>query len=164
MGRSLAPRVYILIAGVLLTGISFVVGIDPTTAYTVNFAQPGGECRNLDLNIDARTGETLRCFGRDGSRRDLPSFTAEEKDRVYTLAAQLGGDADGLTADDRSRIESVVHEITAAKGDPGDLGNQTGPLGKYLFVIGVSLTILAGFHVLGRGLGDPGSRGPGAVR
>lgn len=81
MGPKFAPRVYLLVLSLLLTGISFTLGREPVKPYTVVFAELSDECREGDINIDSRTGASLRCWDNDFKRDPPDLFTTRKGSR-----------------------------------------------------------------------------------
>ncbi|MEU4622015.1 hypothetical protein AB0G04_18830 [Actinoplanes sp. NPDC023801] len=152
---SIPPRLYVLGAGLLLTGIGLALTIDATSAYSVNIAESGDGCAKDGINIDSRTGLSLMCIGPDDGRDSPSPFTVAEKERVYALAQELGDDEDGLTDEDETLIEDLVDGIAAANGDPDESDDQAGSPGHIAFLTGAPLALGGGILVLSRGLRDP---------
>nr|WP_221374674.1 hypothetical protein [Actinoplanes polyasparticus] len=150
-------RVVVFGIGVLLAGTGIALSIEADSAYNVNIAESGDGCDRDGINIDSSTGLSLACVSwrEDADPGPRSPFTEQEKQRVYALAKELGGDVAGLTADDEGRVESLVDEIAAANGDPDESDDAAGSPGHIAFLIGMPLAIGGGIFVLSRGFRDP---------
>jgi hypothetical protein len=149
----------VFLAMLLAVGMVAVGGVTALTGYldqkvanemfTVEFTSPGEECAGARrMHLDIADGKPLACGHRyafGGSPQDeIPGLSEDQNAEVRGLAARLGDDRYGLTADDQAEIQALVDEITASLPDaqrpdrrPGLWGARQAWLGAGVAATGV---------------------------
>jgi hypothetical protein len=135
----------------VLTAGGLTAAILASSAYRVEFGDPGQGCATEVINLDESTGERLLCSRWALDESDTP-FTLKEEERVEALAQRLGGDSEGLSDRDKATIEHLVYSIGAEHGDPNETynpkGGPAGSPGHIAFLVGVVLSLVGSVWTL----------------